>query len=80
LAGNVEQKTGYKIADVVEKKSVAVGAGALVLGMLFPEFAVAALTVATWEAAQVVGAEAYKRRQKAKAKEMKPGVVYDLAA
>lgn len=74
MAKSPEQSRGYKAADVIEKKSFIVGAGALALTPFIPGAGI----VAIWEGAQIGVAEGYKHR--VRAREMKAGVEYKLAA
>ncbi|MGI8420135.1 MAG: hypothetical protein ACR2LN_05845 [Candidatus Levyibacteriota bacterium] len=76
MAGNPEQTTGYKLANVIKEKSIVVGSLALIGSVFIP----ALLGVAAWEGVQVVSAEVYKGHVKAKEKEMKPREEYALAA
>lgn len=61
-----ERRTGYRVIQVIEDKSLVVGGGALVLAAFVPALAPVAIGVAAWEGAQVVGAEVYKQNAKQK--------------
>ncbi|MGH7203468.1 MAG: hypothetical protein ACREHC_03430 [Candidatus Levyibacteriota bacterium] len=81
MAGNPEQATGYKSANVLEEKSVAVGSLALIGSVFVP----ALLGVAAWEGVQIVIAKDYKKREKGETTVFLPTKKptqkeYDLAA